>query len=96
MRGAFVLADVVATDEELDRELDEKTEGEAAALVTVAPRQEVGLREVDSRGNRESAGGLRARDWPGEGIREARSCWRTPRRPTRSWTRRRRVRRRRW
>ena len=38
----FALADAVATDEELD----EKAEGEATALVTVAPRREVGSREV--------------------------------------------------
>ena len=36
MRGAFSLADVAATDEELD----EKAEGEAVAPVAVAPRRE--------------------------------------------------------
>ena len=43
-----------------DKELDEKEEGEAAALVIVAPRRvvgsrEVGSREVGSRGPRERA-----------------------------------------
>ena len=39
---------------------------------------------------------LRARNRPGEGVREARSRWRMPRRPTRSRMGTRRVRRRRW
>ena len=51
-RGAFALADAAATDEELDKEL----EGEAAALVVVAPRREAG-----SRGGRESARARMAR-----------------------------------
>ena len=55
-----------------NQELDEKAEGEAAALVTVAPRRQVGSREVSSRGGRESACRLRAHDRLGKGVREAR------------------------
>ena len=55
-----------------NEELDEKVEGEAAALVTVAPRRQVGSREVSSRGGRESACRLRAHDRLGKGVREAR------------------------
>ena len=44
-----------------NEELDEKVEGEAAALVTVVPRRWVDSREVGSCGGRESARGLRAR-----------------------------------
>jgi len=66
----FALADAVATDEEPD----EDAEGEAATLVMVAPRREVGSRKVGSQGGRTRVRGLRAR----EGVRRACSFRRTP------------------